>query len=417
MNEIYLELYDIRAYGCPGLPFPRAQTARCQPLINGNKLDPFCNSLTPFPLVRGRGLLVPEGSSPRPFLPSAKRGDERGTSRPRLWATSKHPLVVLLAALVFLGCEPGIWAEGMALLVPAYFDPGQGRWPAVASAAQRVPLVAIANVNNGPGSGLTARPDYAKALSDLRAAGGQVVGYVYTQYGQRAVEAVKADMQRWHQLYPLDGFFVDEMANSPSPTLLKYYAALLLYARELNPAYRVIANPGTNTDESYLKQSTADVLVIFENDAGYANFAPAAWTKKYPPSAFGHLAYAIATADQMTNVVQLAAARRAGFIYVTDDSGANPWDTLPSYWGAEVSLVEGVNRAAAATAAAKLALQVDRGPGLTLSARGAVGRYILEAAAPLGDWQPLSTNLTNTGTSVWHLLNVPPNRFFRVRQE
>jgi hypothetical protein len=54
---------------------------------------------------------------------------------------------------------------------------------------------------------------------------------------------------------------------------------------------------------------------------------------------------------------------------------------------------------------------------MTLGASGAVGRYVLEAASPLGQWQVLSTNLTNTGTSVWQILNVPPNRFFRLRQD
>jgi hypothetical protein len=322
----------------------------------------------------------------------------------------------VIAGILILGCIRLTCAEGMALLVPAYFDPSRGGWPALSAAAARVPLVAIANVYNGPGSDAAARPEYSRAIGELRAAGGQVVGYVYTQYGRRSLETVKADLLRWHQLYSLDGFFVDEMANAPTATLLSYYAELLRYARELNPAYRIIGNPGTNTDEAYLKQPTADVLVIFENDTGYQGFVGAAWTRKYPANAFAHLAYALPTADQMTNTLTLAATRRAGFIYVTDDSGANPWDTLPSYWDAQVNWIEGFNRTAAETARAHLTLTADRAPGLTLTTRGAVGRYVLEAATPLGNWHPVSTNLTNTGTSVWHVLNLPPNRFFRVRQ-
>ena len=34
------------------------------------------------------------------------------------------------------------------------------------------------------------------------------------------------------------------------------------YARELRPTYRVVGNPGTNTDESYLLRQAADGLVI-----------------------------------------------------------------------------------------------------------------------------------------------------------
>src|SRR5207247_756838 len=102
---------------------------------------------------------------------------------------------------------------------------------------------------------------------------------------------------------------------------------------------------------------------------------------------------------------------------VTDDDGNNPWDTLPSYWEAEVDWLASVNRAAAQRMHTQLNLGKGAGSVLTLTGQGAVGRYVLEAASPLGDWRVLSTNLTNTGTSVWSILNVPANRFFRTRQE
>ena len=44
----------------------------------------------------------------------------------------------------------------------------------------------------------------------------------------------------------------------------------------------------------------------------------------------------------MQAAVSLAASRNVGYIYVTNDSGANPWDTLPSYWNAEVAAVSAV---------------------------------------------------------------------------
>jgi hypothetical protein len=307
-------------------------------------------------------------------------------------------------------------AEGIALLVPAYFEPGSGRWQGVAAAAARVPLVAIANVFNGPGTG-PALPEYTAAMAAVRASGGQVIGYVHTQYGRRALDVVKADMARWNQLYRLDGIFVDEMANDATESSLSYYAELARYARELDPDFKVTGNPGTNTDEQYLKRTAADTLVIFENDTGYPSFAPAAWTGHYPEYQFGHLTYAVPSPQQMTNFVNLAVGRRAGFIYVTDDSGANPWDTLPSYWEEEVNLLESLNRAAAERVRAKLVMGPAPGVTMMVDASGAVGRYVLEAASPLGQWQALSTNLTNTGTSVWRILNVPPNRFFRLRQD
>jgi hypothetical protein len=139
--------------------------------------------------------------------------------------------------------------------------------------------------------------------------------------------------------------------------------------------------------------------------------------KKYPEPQFAHLTYAVAGAERMTNFVQLAVQRHAGFIYVTDDGGSNPWDTLPSYWEAEVGLIESLNQAAAERLQSRLFLTRETSPTFRLEGRGSTGRYVLEAASPLGDWQALSTNLTNTGTSVWHVLNLSPNRFFRLKQD
>ncbi len=328
-----------------------------------------------------------------------------------------HRIVCLALTGLMLRGAPLALGEGLALLVPAYFEPKSGEWERLAEAARRVPLVAIANIFNGPGGPEAPRPEYVQAMRGVRDAGGQVIAYVYTQYGKRASEVVKSDMGRWHEGYPIDGFFVDEMANDLTTASLEYYAQLQRYARELHPRYQVVGNPGTNTEEAYLKRPAADVVVIFEHHTGYPEFVPAAWTKRYPRTQFGHLTYAVPSTEVMTNFVHLAATRRAGFIYVTDDSGNNPWDTLPSYWEAELATLEQLNQAAAQSVRAQLSLSKATGPILSLVGQGAVGRHVLESSSPLGDWRAVQTNLTNTGTSTWQILNLPPNRFFRMRQD
>src|SRR5687767_11021555 len=120
--------------------------------------------------------------------------------------------LVSLLFLILVATESAR-ADGVAALVPAYFSPATGYWNDLAQAARRVPLVAIANIFNGPGSDTEPRADYLQAIRSVRDAGGQVIGYVYTQYGERAAEVVQNDIQRWRELYPLDGFFIDEMAN------------------------------------------------------------------------------------------------------------------------------------------------------------------------------------------------------------
>jgi hypothetical protein len=286
----------------------------------------------------------------------------------------------------------------------------------MSEAARRVPLVAIANIFNGPGTDANPRADYVRVMQSVRDAGGQVIGYVYSQYGARTADIVKADMLRWHQIYPLDGFFVDEMPNTPNVALLDYYAGLADYARSLKPQYQVVANPGTNTEEAYRIRNTADVLTIFEGNA-YANFTPAPWTQKYPPFQFAHLLYAIAGADAMQTNLDLAVTRQAGYIYITDDTLQNPWDRLPTYWAQEVTAIENINRAAARQVLTNLTITKVGPDSATIGSKGASGPYILETGFR-GEWTPLATNLTATGSINWPITNIsiPPNKIFRTRQ-
>src|SRR2546422_1906588 len=232
-------------------------------------------------------------------------------------------LVLLLDAI------PRVVALG--ILVPAYFSPASaGYWGSLNQAADRVPLIAIMNPNNGPS--MSVNRDYAGAVNALRNAGGRVIGYVYSSYTTRLLSDVKADIDRYHAFYTIDGFFVDEMTNDSDASHLAYYEELCQYIKAQQASYLVVGNPGFNTPASYLTRPTVDALVTFENSAGYPQYRPDPWTQTQPATAFSHLCYDVPTPDTMTNYVQLAVARNVGYIYVTNDRGSNPWDTLPSYW-------------------------------------------------------------------------------------
>jgi hypothetical protein len=142
----------------------------------------------------------------------------------------------------------------------------------------------------------------------------------------------------------VDGIFLDELTNDANAGHLNYYAGLEQYIRSKGTNLLVIGNPGTHTQEAYLIHHCADVLVTFEEGKGYSNYVADAWVKNYPAARFCQLAYAVPSATTMTNFVKLAVARNAGWIYVTNDGGANPWDTLPAYWTNEVNLVRELNK-------------------------------------------------------------------------
>lgn len=239
---------------------------------------------------------------------------------------------LMLTTMAVYSAPPGI-------MVPAYFAPAsRGYWESLDYAAARVPLIAIMNPNNGPGSSQDLA--YVKVLSNLHRAGGKVIGYVYSSYGGRALTNVEADVDAYLSFYAVDGFFIDEMTDDENTNHLAYYATIYRYiktkARADGTRYSVTGNPGENTAQAYLAEPTADCLMVFENDStNYPGFVPANWEAKYPAQRFAHIAYHV-NSVAMSNDVALAASRQAGWIYLTDGM----YDTLPSYWTNEVQLCQ-----------------------------------------------------------------------------
>jgi hypothetical protein len=303
-------------------------------------------------------------------------------------------------------------------MVPAYFSPRPGGdWDRLAVAARRVPLIAIVNPASGPGSSADSR--FTSAIQGVRTAGGRVTGYVSTAYGKRAVADAEADILRYHQWYTLDGFFLDEMANDGAAVSVAYYQELHDYIQRLKPTYHVTGNPGTQTAEIYVSKPTVDTVVTFENGSGYPGYVASAWTKKYPAYRFCHLLHSVPSTASLTNAVQLAQARNAGFLYVTDDVLDNPWDTLPTYWDTELNLIEAANRAAAEAQPPKVELKRTGADAGRLEVNGPAGRYVVSRSLALPAWSPLTTNLTFTGQVAFEPVLFSPTSvaFFRARVE
>lgn len=307
----------------------------------------------------------------------------------------------------------GVNAAPMGILVPAYFGPTGRFWDELNFAAMRVPLVAIMNPNNGPGT--TQSSDYVAAVNGLRTAGGRVIGYVYTSYAARDTNTVKADIDRYFSFYSVDGIFLDEMTNDGNANHLNYYAALYQYIQQQGTNLLVVGNPGINTLEIYLTRPTANVLVTFEADTGYPALVVDRWVTNHLARQFSHLPYNAPSATTMTNYVNLAANRNAGWIYVTDDALPNPWNTLPAYWTNEVDYIRSLNQSAPATQLRVLSLS-NRIPSLQIS--GAPGTYELQATSNLANWFPITT--VNAATNAVNVKDATATnsagRLYRTRQ-
>jgi hypothetical protein len=250
--------------------------------------------------------------------------------------------------LALLALAPPAPAREAGLLVPGYFYPTWEKaqanfWDELIAAAPRVPLVAILNPASGPGS--KPIPDYARAVDSLRAAGGRAIGYVHTSYAQRPLKEVLAEVDAYYERYALDGIFFDETTGDTAAAHLAYYRACGEQVQKRAPKALVVLNPGTDADPAYLQAATC--LLLFENDqasASLLDWQPPAWVSAARPGQVAVLAYHLADEAAMNAVLARALAAGAGWLYLTDDTLPNPWNTLPAFWEAQVEAIARFNQ-------------------------------------------------------------------------
>lgn len=249
----------------------------------------------------------------------------------------------LLLAVTLFGFSR-VPALGLGLLVPAYFypswwDSAVNQWDDLIEAADQVPLVAIMNPNSGPGE--WPNPDYTHEVDALRAAGGQVIGYVHTSYANRPIDEVLAEVDAYYAWYGVDGIYFDEVTSDESNAHVAYYQKCYDYVLDLDPAAMVVLGHGTEASKAYVSAATKHLIRENDNDIlPFMNWTPAPWTANYGPDRFTVLTYNLADVDGMKAAVDHALTNNVSWVYFTDDTASNPWDTLPSYWAEEVEKIK-----------------------------------------------------------------------------
>lgn len=228
----------------------------------------------------------------------------------------------------------GAWTLGLLLLAdaskpppacvelaaPSYLAPGEP-W------ARLLEIQGLRQVvlNPANGSGPAFDPGYADVVHDARAAGVRVLGYLPTRYGTRDAMEVLAEAEDYLAWYGVDGFFVDETTSGPSG--VDYYAGLVGALRERGAA-TIALNPGAVPDERYMW--IGDQVVVFEGPAQeYAQLSMPPWASKYAPGRFWSVVYAADVLGGPSEAILHSIANRIGLLWVTDDAGGNPYDTVP----------------------------------------------------------------------------------------
>jgi hypothetical protein len=185
------------------------------------------------------------------------------------------------------------------------------------------------------GAGNTPSPHFQALVRQAHRRGVEVLGYSSTEYGGRSASAVETDARHYRAWYRTDGMFLDLAA--PDRGHLPYYRKLASYIRRLDRRAVIWLNPGAYPDQAYLQ--VANVLVVFEGSyASYRGLQVPGWVRHYRATRFAQVIHDTPRAD-LARAVRLGRQRRAGYMYVTDLGGGDPYTALPGYWTQEVAAV------------------------------------------------------------------------------
>jgi hypothetical protein len=262
-----------------------------------------------------------------------------GGRRPALVVLAVVILAVVILAVVAVVASTQLTARDARLpqaaaghcraaFVPAFFSPGSEWTQAIES--KPPPSTMILDITS-TGAGSAPEPGFLAVVKRAQAAGIRVLGYASTDYGQRPAAAVEADVRHYRAWYGVTDTFLDVAATGAAQ--LGYYRALVSVIRAVDPGATVWLNPGGYPDQGYM--SIASVVMVFEGSyASYRDLHVPSWASHYPAAKFAHTIYATPASD-LASAVSLSRTRGAGYLYVTDRSGANPYSGLPGYWSSE----------------------------------------------------------------------------------
>jgi hypothetical protein len=227
-------------------------------------------------------------------------------------------------------------AGSVRMAVPAYFVPGP-EWQRVIAGAPTVGMI-VFNPNSGPGTATD--PGYTSVIAQAQAAGITVLGYVATNYGQRAEADITADINHYYDFYKPSGIYLAEGPMDTDCTAMEamYHRLSDAVRARDSGAYLAV---GTRYCPTYI--FFFDLMVQFaRNWTEYqTDYAPPSWMPAGSPERFCHFVNAVPESDA-SRALSLAITNGAGWVFVTDQTDPNPWGVLPSYFDRELATLKGL---------------------------------------------------------------------------
>ena len=207
-----------------------------------------------------------------------------------------------------------------------------------------VPFAVVINPNSG--AGYYFDQNFAIGINKLRNVGVIVLGYTYSNYANRPIDAVKTDVDKYVNWYHIDGIFIDEMQNQAGSEW--YYKQISDYAHSKGMKM-TMGNPGTDVAKTYI--GTLDVINISEGygyisptldpnliGSGWVSGGYTGWHSQYDKRNFSYVRYGISWLD--TNF-EINSSQYVGLLYIHsgDDSNAR-WFNIPNYYAQEVATLD-----------------------------------------------------------------------------
>ena len=232
--------------------------------------------------------------------------------------------------------------EDLKILIPLYSYPNWNKdnyvWQELIDLKTKYPdmeITAIVNPSNGDFS--EKNSDYTRGIQDLISAKINVVGYVYTQYGNRATDEVVENLQAWKEFYKeegISGIFFDE--TSTDLNKLDYYTNLTSEARARGFEFTIL-NPGITTNQAYIDSGIASLVVSYENPSNnLLSNPPVNFNIPSDSTELSLLVYEMEN-DNVEEFIGFAREHKFSYIYFTEDGfDGNPWDSVSTYLDAEI---------------------------------------------------------------------------------
>jgi hypothetical protein len=233
-------------------------------------------------------------------------------------------LILLLTLFFCLEAQTGV-------IVPFYTEPTTTAIQPLIAAKKSHPSVPLRVILDlGVTEDSTANSQYAQSITQLKAAGIEVLGRVNTDFNLRSLNEVMLEVKNWKDQYSPNGIFLDSLGASAT-----YYKEIVEFIHAVGMSLAV-GNAGDNVDPTY--GDYLDTMVI-ANQSGLPSLADYTnWNhSSINPNLSAFLLYNVASlpTDFITQ-----ASKFIGWIYVTNGSGTAPYKGLPAYFSALVTLFD-----------------------------------------------------------------------------